>query len=61
MKTLSLITFFLISFSGYANNDIKTSNVETKKEVVEKKAKELTDVNFYIKSLKIKREKTIKC
>ena len=59
MKNIIIILLLLTPL--FTEAQVKDSKPETKKDVIEKKDKDLIDVNFYIKSLKIKKKKTILC
>jgi LAS superfamily LD-carboxypeptidase LdcB len=57
MKTILILLFILSPFFLSA----QSKSVETKKEVIQKKSKDLISVEVYIKILKLKRAKTVKC
>lgn len=59
MKTLLLI--LLLSIPTVCLGSTDSTKPITKKEVITKKSNDVIDVNFYIKSLKLKTKKTKLC
>ena len=59
MKNIIIILLLLTPL--FTEAQVKDSKPETKKEVVYKKSNDLISTDFYIKSLKLKRNKSIKC
>ena len=59
MKTTILILLMMLPIMSFGNNE--TNKAETKKEVIYEKSSDLINIDTYIKSLKLKRTKTVRC